>query len=133
MIRERGVWQRQNKDGFTFGEDEFGVGAFARGVDEILHCAVITVGEPFLKSCVMRGRLTRSNASQDESQLARFFLDGLFQVRQVIDRVYLTTIFTKMAFPNGMPLAFAICHALVYSPSLVGALKLTKTSISCPD
>jgi len=33
--------------------------------------------QPFLKDVEMCGRITRSNASQDESQLARFVFYGL--------------------------------------------------------
>ena len=73
---------RQGKDenGFTFGEDLFWVSAAeaAAFFGEVLHCPVFVLCEPVFKNVVVCWRLTRSNASQDESQLARFFFDGLF-------------------------------------------------------
>ena len=105
---------------------------------KIIHRAVFVLIEPFFKNVVVKRRLRRSNASQDKSQLARFVFNGLLEVGQVDFRngydeyFYLTMIFTKMALPKGIPRAFAICQALVYSPTLAGALKLTETSISCP-
>ena len=83
---ERGmIWHCQHKDGFTFGQDLFWVGAAdaAAFFSEILHCAVLVLAEPFFKDIEVRGSLGRSNASQDESQLARFFLDGLFERYQL--------------------------------------------------
>lgn len=84
---ERGmIWHCQYKDGFTFGEDLFRVGAAdaAAFFGEILHCAVQVLVEPFFKDVVMRGWLRRSNASQDESQLARLVFDRLFKCVQFI-------------------------------------------------
>jgi len=83
---QRLVGQRQNKDGFTFGEDLFGVGAAGAATffGKIIHRAVLAVCDPVFKSGIMRWRLTRSNASQDESQLARFVFDGLFEISQLL-------------------------------------------------
>jgi hypothetical protein len=51
-----------------------------------LHRAVLVLIEPGFKDVVMSGRLARSNASQDESQLARFFFDGLCERYQITGR-----------------------------------------------
>ena len=58
-----------------FGVCAAGAASFFR---EILHCGVHVLVEPIFKDVVMSGRLARSNASQDKSQLARFVFDGLF-------------------------------------------------------
>ena len=81
--RERGiVWNCQYKDGFALGQDLFQVCATgsAAVLGQIVHCAVHVLVEPIFKDIVMCGRLGRSNASQDESQLARFVFDGLFKI-----------------------------------------------------
>ena len=85
---ERGVGHCQYEDGFAFGKNLFWVCATdaAALFGEILHGAVLFFVEPRFKDVVMRWWLTRSNASQDESQLARFFFDGLFERCQITGR-----------------------------------------------
>lgn len=75
------VGQGKDEDGFTFGEDLFGVDTAntAAFFGKVIHRAVFAFCQPCFKVGIMRRRLRRSNASQDESQLARFFLDGLFE------------------------------------------------------
>ncbi len=76
-----GVGQGEDENGLALGKDLFGVGAAGAAAffGKIVHRAMPAFRQPVFKNGIMRRRLTRSNASQDESQLARFFLDGLFE------------------------------------------------------
>ena len=79
------VWQGKDENGSALGENLFGVGTAdaAAFFGEVLHVAVFVLMKPFFEHAVVCRRLTRSNASQDESQLARFVFDGLLEVGQV--------------------------------------------------
>ena len=79
------IWQGEDKNRLALGENLFGVGATdaAAFFGEVLHVAVFVLMKPFFEHAVVYRRLARSNASQDESQLARFVFNGLLEVGQV--------------------------------------------------
>jgi len=85
--RERGkgmrgaIGKRQDQDRFTFGQKPFRVGAAETGslLGEVFHFPVSALGQPVLEGFVMRGRLGRRHAGQDESQTACFLSNSLFQ------------------------------------------------------
>ena len=83
-LSSRGVGNAQYKDGFTFGKDLLWVcaaGAASLG-GEIIHGSMHVRVEPCFENAVIFRRLRRSNASQDESQLACFIFNGLFEFGQ---------------------------------------------------
>ena len=62
------VGQGEYENGFTFGEDLFWVGAACAAAffGKIIHRAVHVSIQPVFENRKMRGRLRRSNASQDK-------------------------------------------------------------------